>query len=255
MGARRRRCEITTCAICSRLKDTETSFEKYLAPDYDRPLPEAAAQLVVLLLGEVDPERTHVRRCPLCGTLYEYLRSHEYMINGTEEEETLVRLQPSQATELHLVQARRLEGLRREIDDLQWAAGSLGDYIDRGRPSPEKEKGAYEAMQEHAQNARQARTRLAAQVQALRKDCPEILSTWAEAHIRVCRFFLDTLPATGDDAQTARYVAKSTMEAWQQLPHDGETFVTANTSWLEGYLERLDRELGPASVGAGSTQP
>ena len=250
---RTRRCEITTCAICSRLKDTETSFGKYLAPDYDRPLPEAAAQLVVLVLGDVDPEKTHVRRCPLCGTLYEYLHSHEYMTNGTEEEETLVRLQASQAAELHLVQAQRLEDLRREIDDLQGAAGSLGDYIDRGRPSPEEEKAAYDAMQEHDQKARQARTRLAAQVQALRRDCPEILSIWTEAHIRVCRSFLDTLPATGDDAQTARYVAKSTMEAWQRLPHGGESFVTANTAWLEDYLERLDRELGPPSVGSGST--
>lgn len=39
----------------------------------------------------------HVRRCPLCGTYYQYDWSHEYLVNGSEDEEVLTRLTPAQA--------------------------------------------------------------------------------------------------------------------------------------------------------------
>lgn len=63
---------------------------KYLAPQHDRPLPEAAARLIVLpaIDPAADAEKAHVRRCPQCGTLYRYLRSHEYMVNGSDDDKT-----------------------------------------------------------------------------------------------------------------------------------------------------------------------
>ena len=234
-----------TCPICSQLKEVETSFHKYLAPDYDRPLPEAAARLQrVPFLDEEDAERRHVRRCPSCASLYTYLLSSEYMINGNEDEETLTRLTPDEAAAYHHQQAHRLEALRREIDNLQGAAGSLGDYIDLGNPTPSQEEEAFDQMQTYRKSAEQSRLRLQAQVETYRQSCPEILSAWAEAHCRVCRAILEAGFPPRADAQTSRYVARTTLEAWQALPQAGETFIGINTAWLPDYLERLETDLG-----------
>lgn len=98
-------------------------------------------------------------------------------------------------------------------------------------------------MKAHGRQEAKARARLDALAQALRRACPEILSAWAEAHIRVRRAFLSTLPASGPDAETARYVARSAVESWGHVALDGAAFIAADTPWLEGCLERLDREL------------
>ncbi len=218
---------------------------KYLAPQHDQPLPEAAQRLIVLpaIDPAADPEKTHVRRCPQCGTFYRYLQSHEYMINGTEDQEELTRLSPTQATAFCLEQAVGLERRRREIDDLQGAAGSLGDYIDRGRPGPAEEKEAYDSMESQRAEAGRLRARLQALVETMRRDCPEILVAWANAHARVCRALLLTLPDKSDDDKTARFVARETLSAWQKLPEAGETFIGVNTAWLEGYPELLEQHL------------
>ncbi len=84
-----------TCEICSQLRDVETSFSKYGWPDMDRSLPPAAARLVPE--GPTDSyesERHHFRRCPLCGTRYQYDLTYDYYVNGSEDEETLTRIFP-----------------------------------------------------------------------------------------------------------------------------------------------------------------
>jgi len=218
-----------------------------LAPEQDRPLPEAAARLIVLpaIDPTADPEKAHARRCPQCGTFYRYLQSHEYLVNGTEDEEELSRMTPSQAEAFCLEQALLLERRRRDIDDLQGAAGNLGDYIDRGRPGPAEEKEAYDFMERHRRDAGRLRARLQALVEALRRDGPEILAAWAGAHGRVCRSLLASLADQSDDDKTARFVARTTLEAWEKLPGGGESFIGISTPWLEGYLERLELELAP----------
>ncbi len=201
------------------------------------------------MLPAIDPkadhEQRHARRCPHCGAFYRYLQSHEYMVNGAEDEEELSRLSPAQAESYCLEQAVLLERLRHEIDDLQGSAGSLGDYIDRGHPSSVEEKAAYADMERQRQDAERLRARLQTLVETLRLDAPEILAAWADAHARVCRSLLASLPDRSDDAQTARFVARAALEAWERLPKDGETFIAIATPWLEGYLERLEAELAP----------
>jgi hypothetical protein len=83
----------SACTICSRLQDVETSFTKYGWEEQDRPLPPEAGLLEpVEALDTYDKERHHVRRCPLCGMLYQYDWTYEYLVNGSEDEETLTRL-------------------------------------------------------------------------------------------------------------------------------------------------------------------
>jgi hypothetical protein len=164
-------------------------------------------------------------------------------VNGSEDEEVLTRMQPVQADSYYHIQARQLEALRQEIDRLESAAGNLVDYIDRGHPTPAEERAAVNEMEIHQQSARQLCQQLQTQVETLRRDCPKILTTWAEAHLRVCRCFLSSLPKTGTDADTARYVAQSTLADWEQLPLGGAIFISINTYWLEGYLECLEKEI------------
>ena len=91
------------CAVCSQLRAVETSFHKWGWEEQDRPLPAAAALLERdEPLDAYDPERRHLRRCPLCGVLYLYESSYEYLANGSEDEEVLTRLTPEQADELRV---------------------------------------------------------------------------------------------------------------------------------------------------------
>ena len=48
-------------------------------------------------LGSHQNERHHVRRCPRCGTFYRYDCTYEYLVNGSEDEETLERMTPGEA--------------------------------------------------------------------------------------------------------------------------------------------------------------
>lgn len=92
---------IGECEICSALDEVETSFSKYDWEDMDRPLPPAAARLEFFkALGAYDADRHHIKRCPVCGIFYEYHLTYDYYINGSEDEEELVRLTPAQAKHL-----------------------------------------------------------------------------------------------------------------------------------------------------------
>jgi hypothetical protein len=100
-------------------------------------------------------------------------------------------------------------------------------------------------MERHRSDADRLRARLQALVETLRRDGPEVLAAWADAHARVCRSLLASLPDESDDDKTARFVARTTLEAWEKLPGGGETFIGISTPWLEGYLELLEQELAP----------
>ncbi len=92
---------IAECEICSALGEVETSFSKYGWEDMDRPLPPAAARLEPLKAFETsDEERHHIKRCPVCGIFYQYHLTYDYYVNGSEDEEELIRLTPAQARHL-----------------------------------------------------------------------------------------------------------------------------------------------------------
>lgn len=192
-------------------------------------------------LSYEDPERYHVCRCPSCAALYSYQFTYEYHVNGSEDEETLTRLSHAEMSDFYRRHARLLEDLRQEIDLQESAAGSLGDYIDLAHPSPSQAEAAFDQMQAHRQAASEDRQRLQAQVDAFRQSCPEILQTWVEAHRRTCQVCLAStpdFPAT-PDADVTRYVARTTLEAWESILQGGEAFISTTTGFLPDYLDRL----------------
>lgn len=234
----------TVCPICSSLKDVETSFYKFEAPQYDTPLPAAAAQLVgVQDLSLPDAENHHVRRCPNCGALYRYDVSYEYHVNGSEDEEQLTRLSPQEVAAYVRAQALRLEEMHQTVLLYRQGAGSLVDYIDHGSPTPQQAREAWETIEQNERQEAAARVQLRDQVEAFRQTCPEIPRAWAKAHMRACQVYLDTLPEESEDESTARYVARTSLQAWQKFLRDGDIPIDDPSAWLEGYSERVEQEI------------
>jgi hypothetical protein len=77
-----------TCAVCREVDDSSYALSTAANPDS---LPPACARLI-------PPELCHENRCyeefrcPGCGTGYVYERGYEFLVGGTEDEETLTRL-------------------------------------------------------------------------------------------------------------------------------------------------------------------
>ncbi len=87
-----------SCAICSQINEVESAGQKYGWPENDTFLPPASASLVeVRELTPVDSRTLHLWQCPCCGTCYLYKTDYEYLVNGTEDSQSLIRLTPEQA--------------------------------------------------------------------------------------------------------------------------------------------------------------
>lgn len=94
-------CTHLTCATCSGLADQERAYQKYGSDDTATYLPEAAARLeTVRDFRPYSSRKREVRRCPECGTYYLYETDYEYLVNGTEDEESLSRLTREQVMQL-----------------------------------------------------------------------------------------------------------------------------------------------------------
>ena len=76
----------------------EYASQKYGWPENDTSLPAAAAELIVVRdFRPYDSRSLQIRQCPLCGTYYLYQTDYEYLVNGSEDEETLTRLTDEEA--------------------------------------------------------------------------------------------------------------------------------------------------------------
>ena len=81
------------CSICSQLSDTEYASQKYGWEEHDTSLPAAASQLVVVKDLKPDSSRSLIlKQCPECGTYYLYQSDYEYLVNGSEDSQTMTRL-------------------------------------------------------------------------------------------------------------------------------------------------------------------
>ena len=86
------------CRICGHLKEVESAYQKYGWEENDTYLPAEAGRLQ--LIRDIRPDssrKLQLKQCPECGTYYLYQTDYEYLVNGSEDEEHLVRLTPDQA--------------------------------------------------------------------------------------------------------------------------------------------------------------
>lgn len=64
-------------------------------------MPAGSGQLkTVRVLKDSGSRKKEVRQCPRCGDYFVYELDYEFLANGSEDEESLVRLTKSEAREL-----------------------------------------------------------------------------------------------------------------------------------------------------------
>ncbi|MFH1468762.1 MAG: hypothetical protein ABIO70_30520 [Pseudomonadota bacterium] len=89
------------CPTCGELPQRCYAWQKYGWPDQDTHLPDAVERLeLVRDLGPGGSRLRQVQRCPGCGAHFLYETDYEYLVNGTEDEQTLTRLTLEQAKAL-----------------------------------------------------------------------------------------------------------------------------------------------------------
>ena len=237
-----------TCDLCDTLKDSVTSWSKYGCPEDDRPLPSAADKLTVLPMPDDTPvEKRHVRRCPGCGAFFGYLQWHDYSINGTEDEEELVRLSPAEISVFLAGHVREFERARAGLDALRGRAGSLGDYLDRGHPEERERQETLEEMATCDEQIRKELPRFLAWIDFFRERCPEAVEKWIGVHVHVCEALLGEPARPGEDARTARHVVAETRDAWKGLLAGPSLLIRDPVEWLPDYPRRLGKALSTLS--------
>jgi len=86
------------CGTCGALQDREFGYQKYGWAEDDVHLAAAAASLIVLKDFKPHSSRAlQLQQCPACNTYYLYQTDYEYLVNGSEDEQTLTRLTDAQA--------------------------------------------------------------------------------------------------------------------------------------------------------------
>ena len=125
----------TTCRVCGRIPDRCSAFIK--GGTIEHAFPEAVSRLelwsdVPGYSGDysVSKADSHIKRCPGCGTFFLYTCSYEYLVNGSEDEIDLERLQDPVALLRGL--ATHIPGPQRQIDherELALAAEAADDAL------------------------------------------------------------------------------------------------------------------------------
>ena len=131
---------------------------------------------------------------------------------------------------------QRLEDLRRRAEAAENHAGSLGDYLDRGRPSEAKAQEAYDEMRRSRAEAEGIITELSALLTQLRRDAPGAVADWAERHRAACQAMrADQTPRDQDFLFTRDFVIGETLAEWDKVLRGEQDYVRINWYFMEGY--------------------
>ncbi len=88
------------CSNCSALSDREYASQKY-GSDENTFLPAAASALAdVFDFDPLSSRKRILKRCTECGTYYLYVSDYVYLVNGSEDEELLTRLDEEETASL-----------------------------------------------------------------------------------------------------------------------------------------------------------
>lgn len=138
----------------------------------------------------------------------------------------------------------RLERLRQEVESWSWQAGSLGDYLDLGNPSPARAVQARAIMQASEKSAEDARQRLIELLATTRAESPAAVADWTSLHMAILRRILrepDPGPAgAGSDRSVRLYVARETLTKWRRVARGEDEVVLINRGYLEDYGIEVD---------------
>ena len=132
------------------------------------------------------------------------------------------------------VETLELEALRQQIEAAEQEAGSLSDYLDRGQSGPPPVADPARRIAELQRLAETWKQDLAAKV----AQRPAAVAAWVELHIEALTQIAAEPP--GDAiAQTRKYVARQTIDAWQKVRTGQQTYVSTNWYYLADYQKAM----------------
>lgn len=103
-----------SCPTCGGLGGRASGQSKYGWPDYDVPLPSNIHTLETLAREGGGGRERKLLRCPTCRDHFLYWTDYEFLVNGSEDTEDLVRLDEAQTRR---ALAGDLGGLKAELSD------------------------------------------------------------------------------------------------------------------------------------------
>jgi len=144
---------------------------------------------------------------------------------------------------------RDLELLHRRLDDSRHLAGSLCDYLDRGRPSPDQERATWAAMTVAEEKAAALDQELKHLIDVVRRTDPALLDRWVDAHQAILREGAADCVAECAESDlidesftlTALFVANQEAEQWEEVRAGGRFHVIGNRYFLR-HLDKIARK-------------
>ncbi len=90
--------KIKRCRFCGKLADRESAYQKFGWEENDTHLPKEASCLVMAKdLAPLNERKKQLLMCARCGEFFLYETDYEYLVNGSEDVQTLTRLSIEEA--------------------------------------------------------------------------------------------------------------------------------------------------------------
>ncbi len=130
-----------------------------------------------------------------------------------------------------------LETLRRRLETIRHQTGSMSDYLDRGRPSPDEAQKTHAAMAEQEAAAAELEAQLAEMVQAYRQNKPHLIRQWVNIYQTIFQelnaYFAAHQAENVYAYRLERYVTAQAIEEWAKV-QSGELDFVINNSYVMG---------------------
>lgn len=134
----------------------------------------------------------------------------------------------------------RLEELRQQIEAAEHTSGSIADYLDRGNPGEQERQEARAVMERHFDLARDYKRQLEELVTSTRRDAPQALEIWIDAHQSACREILSENNSQDDDQEIRLRLAQQALENWEKLRQGGAPYFHISGYFLSDYKDKLN---------------
>lgn len=132
----------------------------------------------------------------------------------------------------------QLEKLRQQIEDVEYEWGSLGDYLDRGKPNAAEQKKAQENIEKLKTQSGQLKAKLHELALATRSDKPDAFEEWVKVHKDMLTQILNE-DAKDKDVKVRKHVATGTLAEWDQVLAGEKEYVGINWYFLKAYKENV----------------
>ena len=140
---------------------------------------------------------------------------------------------------------KTLETLRRRLETVRYQIGSMSDYLDRGRPTPDETRKTQAAMAEQEAVAADLEAQLVAMVAAYRQNKPHLIRQWVSIHQAIFRELNAYFEAhQAEDVYTyrlERYVTAQAIGEWGKVL-SGELDFVINNSYIMGKQQDVVRK-------------